>query len=168
MTAQRPSDERPITGRMVLVGLLAFFGVVLAANGAMVFLAVDSWSGLSTERPFEAGRDHDRTLARAEAQAALGWTSAVAIIPRAEGGQTAEVALTTAAGAGLGGLTVELRWRRPARGDLDRSQPLREAGAGRYAGEIALPLPGRWYAEIRARNANGLVYRMEHEVMVAE
>ncbi len=39
---------RPITGRAVLFGLLAFFGVVFAVNGALIFFALDSWSGLTT------------------------------------------------------------------------------------------------------------------------
>jgi nitrogen fixation protein FixH len=156
---------RPITGRAVLFGLLAFFGVVFAANGALIYFAVDSWSGLSTERPFKAGRDHDRTLARAEAQAALGWRSAIALVPRAAGeGQTVEVTLTGRNDAPLGGLEVELALRRPARGDLDQRLRLSETTAGRYRGTVALPLPGRWYAEIRVRGADGPRYRMEHEI----
>jgi nitrogen fixation protein FixH len=159
---------RPITGRAVLFGLLAFFGVVFAVNGALIFFAVNSWSGLSTERPFEAGRDHDRTLAQAEVQTALGWRSAVALTPRAAGeGQAVEVTLTGRNGAPLGGLEVELALRRPARGDLDQRLSLSETAAGRYRGTVALPLPGRWYAEIRVRGADGPRYRMEHEVMAA-
>ena len=156
---------RPITGRAVLIGLLAFFGVVFAVNGALIFFALDSWSGLSTERPFEAGRDHDRTLARAEAQAALGWRSAVALVPSAAGeGHAVEVTLTGRNGAPLGGLEVELAWRRPARGDLDQRLGLSETTAGRYRGTVALLLPGRWYAEVRVRDADGPRYRMEHEI----
>jgi len=40
--------SRPITGRMVLFGLVAFFGVVFAVNGTLIYFAIDSWSGLST------------------------------------------------------------------------------------------------------------------------
>ena len=155
---------RPITGRAVLIGLLAFFGVVFAVNGGLIYFAVSSWSGLSTERPFEAGRDHDRTLAQAEVQAALGWRSAVALAPGTAGGQAVEVTLTGRDGAPLGGLEVELALRRPARGDLDQRLSLNETTAGRYRGAVELPLPGRWYAEVRVRDADGARYRMEHEV----
>ena len=85
---------RHITGRSVLFGMLAFFGVVFAVNGALIYFAVESWSGLSTERPFEAGRDHDRTLAQAEVQAALGWRSAVVLAPGTAGNRAVEVTLT--------------------------------------------------------------------------
>ncbi len=156
------SVPRPITGRTVLFGLLAFFGVVFAVNGVLIFLAIDTWSGLTTERPFEAGRDHDRVLAQAEAQAALGWRSRVALAPKSE---TIEVTLTGPDGAPLGGLEVALALRRPARGDLDQRLSLSETAAGRYRGKVALALPGRWYAEIRARDAAGTRYRMEHEIM---
>lgn len=90
------NPTRPITGKTVLFGMLAFFGVVFAVNGALVYFAIDSWSGLSTERPFEAGRNHDRTLAEAEAQAALGWNSAVTLTPGTGGGQMVEVVLGNA------------------------------------------------------------------------
>lgn len=156
------SQPRPITGRIVLFGLLAFFGVVFAVNGTLIFFAIDTWSGLTTERPFEAGRDHDRTLAQAEAQAARGWRSRVALAPKS---QTIEVTFTGPHGAPLGGLEVVLALRRPARADLDHRLSLSETTAGRYSSRIALPLPGRWYVEIRARDAAGTRYRMEHEIM---
>jgi nitrogen fixation protein FixH len=158
------NPRRPITGRTVLFGMLALFGTVFAVNGALIYFAVETWSGLSSERPFETGRDHDASLARAEAQTALGWTSAVTLARNAAGGQTVEIALTGADGAPLGGLEVELALRRPARGDLDQRLSLRETTAGRYGGTVALALPGRWYAEIRARDADGPRYRMEHEI----
>lgn len=156
------SAPRPITGRIVLFGMLAFFGVVFAVNGALIYFAFDTWSGLTTEKPFETGRDHDRILAEAEAQAALGWRSRVALAPMSE---TIEVTFTGRDGAPLGGLEVVLALRRPARADLDQRLSLSETTAGRYRGKIALPLPGRWYAEIRARDAAGTRYRMEHEIM---
>lgn len=156
--------RRPITGRTVLFGMLAFLGLVIAVNGVLVFFAVDSWSGLTTERPFEAGRDHDRELDRAAAQAALGWSSVVTLDPDSGGGQVVEVALTDAAGAPIPGLQVEVALSRPARDDLDRRMALRETAAGRYRAVVTLPLPGRWYAEIRARDADGPRYRMEHEI----
>jgi nitrogen fixation protein FixH len=155
---------RQITGRAVLFGMLAFFGVVFAVNGALIYFAVDSWSGLSTERPFEAGRDHDRTLAQAEVQAALGWRSAVVLAPGTAGNRAVEVTLTGRDGTPLGGLEVELALRRPSRGDLDQRLRLRETTAGRYRGTVALLLPGRWYADIRVRDADGSRYRMEHEI----
>lgn len=166
MSAGRFTWSRPITGRAVLIAMLAFFGFVFAVNGALIFFAVGSWSGLSNERPFEAGRDHDRTAAAAQAQAALGWTSLVTLAPNAVGGQTVEVALTGRDGAPLGGLEVEIALRRPARGDMDQRLSLSETAAGRYSAEVDLPLPGRWYADIRARDAAGPGYRMEHEISV--
>jgi len=103
-------------------------------------------------------------LAQAETQAALGWHSAVVLVPGTAGGQAVEVTLTGRDGAPLGGLDVELALRRPARGDLDQRLNLNETTAGHYRGAVVLPLPGRWYADIRARDTDGARYRMEHEV----
>ncbi len=166
MSTGRFTWNRPVTGRAVLIALLAFFGFVFAVNGALIFFALDSWSGLSNEQPFEAGRDHDRTAAAAEAQAALGWKSEIALTPSAAGGQTIEVALTGRDGTPLGGLEVAIALRRPARGDMDQRLSLSETAAGRYRAEVDFPLPGRWYVEIRARDADGPRDRMEHEIAV--
>jgi len=49
------------TGRRVLIALLLFFGVVAAVNAAMIWIALQSWPGLSAR---DAARDNAmRTVA---------------------------------------------------------------------------------------------------------
>ena len=46
---------RPLTGKTVLIGFLAFFGLIFAVNGAFVYFALDSWPGLRYDSAAEAG-----------------------------------------------------------------------------------------------------------------
>ena len=66
---------REITGRTVLLSLVAFFGVVFAVNGVFFWFASDSWTGLSTEDAYRKGIAFNDQLARADAQKRLGWTA---------------------------------------------------------------------------------------------
>ncbi|MBT3306984.1 MAG: nitrogen fixation protein FixH, partial [Alphaproteobacteria bacterium] len=51
-----------ITGRMVLIWLLAFFGTIFAVNAVLVFFALSSWPGLTTDKAYEEGIAYNRTL----------------------------------------------------------------------------------------------------------
>jgi hypothetical protein len=67
-----------IDGRHVLLGLIAFFGVMLVANSLLVYYALDTFSGGDRPDPYRAGLRYNDTIAAAERQAALGWQSDVA------------------------------------------------------------------------------------------
>ena len=62
---------RPLTGRMVLAMLLAFFGVVIGVNIVMVRLASSTFSGIGDKNAYLAGISHNRTLAAARVQPAV-------------------------------------------------------------------------------------------------
>ena len=63
----------PLTGRHVLIAILAFFGVIFAVNGVMTYIALDSFSGLATEDAYRKGLRYNEQIAAADAQAAKGW-----------------------------------------------------------------------------------------------
>jgi len=156
---------RPITGRMVLIWVLVFFGVVFAANGLLVFFALDSWPGLSTEKAYEEGIAYNRTLDAARRQDALGWTSAVAL----DGGPasaTVRVRLAGPKDAPVTGLDVHVTLLRPVIEGFDVTLSLPETAPGLYAAPVRLPKPGRWTAAIEARRGEETVYRMRHDLMV--
>ncbi len=162
---------RPITGRMALVGVLVFFGVIFAANGALVFFALDSWPGLTTDNAYEEGLAYNRTLDSAAAQARLGWTSAVVFTPaekKENGPWTGQLRLRL---TGRGDIPVtrldaRARFRRPVKEGFDVTVTLEEVAPGQYAAPVALPLAGRWYADIDVRRSGATVYRMRHKLMV--
>ena len=62
---------REITGRHVLIGTVAAFGVIIAANVTLAVSAVRTFPGLEVKNSYEASQVFDREKA---AQEALGWT----------------------------------------------------------------------------------------------
>lgn len=132
---------------------------VLAANGALIYLALQSKPALVDAHSFEDGRTYNRELAAAAAQQRLGWTAALEAPHRAEA--TAPIAFTVRdrGGAPVTGLAVELSIRRPVGALPDRRLKLAEAGPGRYIAALALPLSGQWQFDIVAhRGGDEFVY----------
>src|SRR2546430_14708138 len=67
------THPRPLTGRTVLVCLIAFFGVVALANAIMIRAAVSTFGGLETSSSYQAGLAFARDAAAARAQDELHW-----------------------------------------------------------------------------------------------
>ena len=156
-------SERVITGPMVLAGVLAFFAVVFAANGALVFFALESFPGLVADKPYETGLAYNRVLEAAHRQATRGWTSELRL--DATGGRVV-VRMAGADGKPVQGLAARVTLRRPLGEAQDRRVTLRETSPGLYAAEGSLPLAGRWTATVEAEQGGQAVFRMEHELMV--
>jgi nitrogen fixation protein FixH len=62
---------REITGRHVLIGTVAAFGIIIAANVTLAVNAVRTFPGLEVKNSYEASQVFERERA---AQLALGWT----------------------------------------------------------------------------------------------
>ena len=107
-----PLAGRPLTGRKVLAIALGAFAVVAAVNAVFVVLALGSWTGLERRNAYLEGLDYNRTLARAEAQRALGWRLDWQL-QAADGGQVLELRLRDADDRPVTGVEVKAEWRRP-------------------------------------------------------
>ncbi|MEX0694782.1 MAG: FixH family protein [Rhodospirillales bacterium] len=159
-------NEKPvrrITGRMVLIGFIAFFGVIAAVNGLFMYFALSTWPGLTTDDAYKKGIDYNRTLNEAARQKAVGWQSGIVI--DAIGKLT--VTLTDKNRQPLQGAIVSLSLTRPLGDARAYSVMLEENAAGQYAGTFTEPQPGRWIASVSAQ-LNGFSYQMNHEVLVQQ
>ncbi|MGC4025457.1 MAG: FixH family protein [Mesorhizobium sp.] len=67
------------TGRHMLLIMFAFFGVIIAVNVTMAYLARSSWTGLVVENSYVASQQFNAKMAETRAQEALGWTSNLVI-----------------------------------------------------------------------------------------
>jgi nitrogen fixation protein FixH len=160
------NGERIITGRIVLVGMLAFFGVVFAANGALVFFALETWPGLAAGRAYDTGLAYNRVLETARHQKARGWVSTLAVDAVGdESGKMVVVHIATPGGTPVEGLKARITFRRPLGDEHERVVILAERTPGTYAGAAALPLAGRWYGIVEAARDGQPVFRMDHEIM---
>ena len=138
------------SGRWIPGVFVAGFLVMLTANAALVYLALDSFSGLETEGAYRRGVTYNAALAAAREQTERGWRVALDAdpLPAADGGpgRALDLAATFADRAGwpLGDLSVRALLVRPTHAGYDLEVALPHLGAGRYGARAVLPLPGQW------------------------
>jgi len=154
-----------LTGKSVFWGFVAAFAVVFAANGALTYFALESWTGLDSPDYYEKGRTYNATLAAEQRQEALGWQVGVAMERRSAQEVRLVVAFHDAQGAPLDGLQVSARLVRPTIEGHDVSVLLVPAGAGRYEGVAKTPLDGQWDVRVLGKGDAGS-YRITRRVVL--
>ncbi|MFO1073614.1 MAG: FixH family protein [Geminicoccaceae bacterium] len=164
MSASRPAAAAA-KGAWIPWLFVAFFAVVIAVNATMVWYALESWTGIATNDPYDQGLTYNRNLAAAEAQAALGWQSRLAA--RLTKGQAAEArfVLTDAQGGPIEGADVEASFERPTSEGVDFRLTLAPRDDGSYGASFALPVSGLWRVHITARR-QGDLYVHDERVML--
>jgi nitrogen fixation protein FixH len=160
------THPRPITGRMVLYGMLAFFGVIFVVNGIFVFYALDTWPGLRFDKAYERGINYNKILANAESQTAMKWRSAIDITETQNNDHLISVRLSNENGSPLDDLSVSIQLSRAVHEGADASLELLPSEPGIYQTKHHFPLSGRWQAAIKARASSGEIYKMAYEIMV--
>jgi nitrogen fixation protein FixH len=156
--------QRPLSGRTVLLSVLAFFGVVIGVNAVMATLAIVTMPGLETEKPYQAGIGYNTEIEAARAQAARHWKVASRIDRDAGGRAAVTVEARDGNGALLGGLTVTVRLVRPTDQRADRTISLGEREMGTYLGEAADVAPGAWDVELDANRGSERLFRSRNRV----
>ena len=101
------SNNFRLTGSNVLVTIIAFFSIVFAANGIMAYLAVESFSGVQSEKPYENGLAFNRDIERARAQDAQGWRVDEAIIRKESGDVLLTIRIADSTQKPLAGLNIQ-------------------------------------------------------------
>jgi len=128
-----------LKGRHVLMSLIAFFGVMLIANGLFVYFALSTFTGSDSD-PYRRGLHYNDTLQAAERQAEKGWQTSLSYDAAK---QRLSLGLTDNQARPVTGLQIEAVVGRPVTNKEDRSLPLKEAASGIYAADIDLA-PGQW------------------------
>lgn len=145
-TDYRPGG-RPFTGRKFLWTILGFFGVIIAVNLTMAWLAVEDFRGVIVDSGYVASQSFDADRAELEAQAARGWDFAL----QAPGGAPL-LAVRGPEGAPLEGLALTVIAERPADARADLPLTMVETAPGLYAAQEALA-PGKWRIDLVAEGA---------------
>jgi nitrogen fixation protein FixH len=146
--SEEPMGERVITGRHVLFGLIVFFGIIFTANGAFLYLALSTYTGIVSNEPYRKGLNYNERIAADKAQHKMGWSSAITL---AKGGDSIDVVLRNRSGNPITGLGFDGRLGRPATEALDVALPLKEIEPGRYRGTFATLAPGAWQIDLVAK-----------------
>jgi nitrogen fixation protein FixH len=152
---------REIRGKHVLMAMLGMFGIVIAVNLVFVYVAVGTFTGVTTANPYQEGLAYNEVLAARDAQRALGWQGEVSYSQAVAGTETITVILTDRAGAPLTGLSLDGNLRRPTHAGLDQPLAWLEAAPGSYTAEVSLPERGNWDLVVNAADGDGPPFEMK-------
>jgi nitrogen fixation protein FixH len=156
-----------IRGRHVLIGMLAFFGLIFLANGIFLYYALTTFGGGEKVSPYRSGLRYNETLAEAARGAARGLEGRRSYDAQAS---MLALALRDRSGDPVAGLHLAATVGRPATDREDLSAEFREVESGRYAAELALA-PGQWVVDLRSDELSregDPTYRLKQRVMVPE
>ncbi|MBM3526797.1 MAG: FixH family protein [Alphaproteobacteria bacterium] len=140
MTSERSAQEtvpppRELTGRTVLVCLVAFFAVVAGVNAIMIRAAVSTFGGVETQSSYRAGLQFAKEIAASRAQDARDWR-VQASVTRLGDRQRIEIAVRDATGRTQTGLTAAVALAHPTDRRQDRRVDAAEVSPGRFAGTV--------------------------------
>ncbi|MBC8159300.1 MAG: FixH family protein [Alphaproteobacteria bacterium] len=132
-------------GGMVLVALV---------NGIMIFIALDTWTGLETEGHYRKGLNYNQNLAAADAQMQREWRFDL-VWKALDGSQnTREIEMRAhffdRHGKALNDLNVTALLVRPTHEGFDFEVPMQAQGNGAYLATASLPLAGQWNVRVHA------------------
>jgi nitrogen fixation protein FixH len=155
-----------IEGRHVFMGLLVFFGVMLVANGVLVYFAVGTFSGGEKANPYQSGLRYNETISAAEQQESLGWQNEITYDD--EGGRIT-LRILDSGEKPVGGLKHSATVSRPATDREDHAVEFEEISQGVYAADLELA-PGNWVVSLTSTQGEGgdPIYRMKRRLIIAE
>jgi nitrogen fixation protein FixH len=165
ISAPKPRRPRELTGRMVLIYLLAFFGAVFAVNAVLVHEATSTFGGVETESSYKAGLAFMAEENAAHAQDARGWR-VTGHIARAAGGLVSlAIAVADPSGAPPAHLVAAARLVHPTDARFDRALTLAEVSPGHYAGTTEAR-DGQWDLVLELAQGEERMFRSKSRVVL--
>lgn len=158
--------QKPLTGRTVLFGLIAFFAVVIGANLALTVLAVGTMPGTEVDSAYTASLAFKSEIGAARAQAARNWQVAAKVERAADGRATVRIDARDDRGSPLSGYAFAARLLRPTDQRADRAFALAERESGIYRGAAADVVPGLWELVIEAKRGSERVFLSRNRLVL--
>ena len=159
-------STKPLSGRTVLVCLLAFFGIVIGVNVTALKLAIDTLPGTDVDSAYRASLAYNGEIAAAAAQVARGWSVVGHVERDADGRAAVRVEARDAANAPLTGLVFSARLSRPTDKRADRSTFLLERESGVYLGKLNDLAPGQWDLVIEAERGAERLFQSRNRLVL--
>jgi len=153
-----------LTGWMVLLYLLMFFGVTTGVNGVMIYEALSTMRGVDTESAYQAGRMFEQDVAMVKAQDARHWQVDAKLTPASDGTRV-ELVARDEAGRLLTGMSASAGFERPTDRGMDRNIALTEDSPGQFHGKTELA-PGQWDLVIEISRQGQQLFRSKNRVVL--
>lgn len=159
-------NGKPLTGRHVALMLAAFFGLMFAVNGAFVYFALGSFSGVSEDDAYKRGLAYNDEIDFRARQLARGWRPDLIFKQTAAAEGTLILSILGADGEALPELEVVATIRRPVIEGTDQKLPL-VYDAENYSANVVLPSAGQWDISILAHGGGyEEPYRLDKRIWV--
>lgn len=156
----------PLTGRAVLIWLLAFFGVIITVNMIMMKLAAETLPGTEVDSAYRASLAYQSEIAAAREQSERDWRVTADVVRTEDGLVRVNVIARDRQGVPVSRTAFAATLARPADKRADRSVALTADGAGVYHGVLQHVSAGQWDLTIEASDAGGRVFRSIHRVVL--
>lgn len=160
------ATSRPLTGRRVLIYLVAFFAVVFAANGALVMFAIDTLPGVEVESAYRASLAFNSEISRAHAQAARAWHVVAHVERDGDGTARLRIEARDSNSVPLSGVAFSARLARPTDQREDRTFSLTEPETGIYRGVAQNVGAGLWELVIEGVRSSERVYLSRNRTLL--
>lgn len=136
----------------------SFFGMfacILIANGALVYYAVNSWTGIGTDDAYVKGLAYNEAIAESEAQAKQGWQAELDYGASGPLAGQLTLDLKDRHGTAIENAEVTALMMRPTHEGYDFSAPLTYGSEGRYTADLSFPLAGLWEVRLEVAHERG-------------
>lgn len=163
--ALNSQEPRPITGRFVLLCLLAFFGIVIAVNVVMARYAVATFGGVETASSYKAGLAFRSEEEAAGKQAGRHWNVDARLSDLGGGGRVIDVSAADAGGKPIAGLSAMVRLAHPTDARHDVKVELVDLGGGRYRATLDAT-PGQWDLVVDLSQGDERLFRSKNRVVL--
>jgi nitrogen fixation protein FixH len=147
----------------VLAILIAFFGIIVGANAALIHYATSTFGGLESDRAYTEGVAYDRDISASRAQDALHWKVSAAIRRVASGALEVTVTQRDDLASATDSLSALVQFQHPASRTRDRAVTLAQAAPGIFTGALDLD-PGRWDLVIDLQRNGETLFRSKNRV----
>ncbi len=147
-----------LTGRRVLVLVLAFFGVIIGVNITLAQRAIGTFPGLEVKNSYVASQSFDRER---RAQLALGWQLAPEYDPAAD---ELRLAFTDREGLPAPIKDLKVLVGRTTEAKDDRT-PAFDLRGGVHVASMELA-PGKWMMQVEAHAPDGTLFHQRIDLFV--
>jgi nitrogen fixation protein FixH len=162
----RSRAPRPLTGRMVLLMLVAFFGVVIGVNLVMMRLAIQTLPGTEVDSAYSASLAYEKEIVAARDQNQRNWKVDAHVERSGQGGAMLQVEARDNNGRPMTGLKFQGRFERPTDRRADFPVTLAEVGIGIYRGSALAIAPGQWDLVLEGVAAGQRMFLSKNRVLL--
>ena len=151
IATQKNSQTKQLTGRHVLLMLVAFFGVIISVNIIFITQAVSSFTGEDVKQSYRQGLEYNKTIQTRSEQASLGWNVTTNVISSSEKKQHYIIQMFDEHNLPIQNLDISGTFKRPTNLAKDEEVVFTERGNGIYEAQINLP-KGQWQLKASAQS----------------